>query len=149
MKAIRVLLVILFLLAVGLFCLSSCKTKKTFYKESYRDTTFKFDGGVVSAGLDSADLSEMLSALHRGKDTIIYRDRYGNAALKFYLDENGKLKADCEARDREYQALIKSLAEKSIVEVPFTPPWIKWLILGLVGLIVLLVLLIALLLIFR
>lgn len=149
MKALRILLVILFLLAVGLFCLSSCRTKETFYKETYRDTTFKFDGGVVSAGLDSADLSEMLAALKRGRDTIIYRDRNGNAALKFYLDKEGKLKADCEAQAKEYHALIKQLAEKSIVQVPFIPPWIKWLIIGLVGLIVVLVLLVAIMLIFR
>lgn len=105
---------ILFALAISTF-LVSCKIIKPevhtvqTYREIVRDTIFKVSGSAVSATLTTGALDSIINRLQRsgGKDTVIYRDRDGKVALKFYMDAFGQLQADCSSKDQQIQALLK------------------------------------------
>jgi hypothetical protein len=111
-----------------------------------RDTVFTAPGGMVQANIDAlaaklqvrdtTGLYQLLKQLSpgshsteirymNGRPQVVYSDTGNRAELRLMLDENGKLRAECEAKDMAFKAVLKdkivseeSETKKIISQVP-------------------------------
>lgn len=138
------------LISLLLIATISCRTIKSREQTSKIDSTWitqrpiviKTTGGKTpSVNVDSilAILLQMQKG-GNGQNRIFYiPDTSGKAMLKFWMDESGKIRADCEAKDQQYTAIVneynrlvqeKSNISKTKVSIPF---WV-WVVLSCAGL---------------
>lgn len=108
---------------------------KESYKETYKEVQVAVPGGVVNTSLSDADLNAIKTALQQGKDTVVITDPTNKAALKFYLDALGNLRAECESKDQLITYLQKEIEkERSSIKtitktITETPVWC-WVVMG-------------------
>lgn len=112
------------------------KIEREFITEiSYSDTIIK--GGTVQS------IINVDSIVYLPGKTIRVKDTTGNAELLIWVDEYGKLRASCTAKDQEIERLnklVKKTSTETIKPDPIiekvTPVW-NWLLIG--GLIVVII----------
>jgi hypothetical protein len=121
--------------------LAGCKAnklvveKETIYKETFKDTTIYLPGEIVTQHLSDDFLNDLKMRFKSDlKDTIRITSRTGMAELQIFTDQFGQLVAACEAKDREIEALVKTIEkfdshkEKEVITVTKVPVWAWWLL---------------------
>lgn len=106
---------------------SSEETKRT---ERLVEQDVKSPGESVSTAINCDSVLALLNTQKQaGKpDTVLIPSRNGLAELKFYIDQFGRLTAECDSKDRIVQALVKELeiernkVKEVIKEVPVEVP---------------------------
>jgi len=119
-----------------LFLMLGCRTTKESTSEETKRTErlveqeVKSPGESVSTAINCDSVLALLNTKKQtGKiDTVFMPSRNGLAELKFYIDQFGRLTAECDSKDRVVQALVKELEiernkEKEVIkEVPVEVP---------------------------
>ncbi len=112
------------------------ETKTVTIKE--RDTTFVYEGASVGTGVNLDSIINVLSMQYKqglnGVETKrTYTDPQTKVKLSFWMDEYGRLQADCTSKDSAWSAKLqdvitnyeKETKQTQIIRERFIPLWFK------------------------
>lgn len=127
--------------------LSACMTTKKVKQESHfksdsswteqKPITINVTGGKTEpVNLDS--LFEVLMRMKaQGNHSPIYiPDTSGKAMLRFWIDEAGRIRSDCEAKDQQYTTMVSDFyrvikEQNSLIKTKQTIPLWVWVLGGI------------------
>lgn len=112
------------------------ETKTTTIKE--RDTTFIYQGASVGTGVNLDSIINVLSmqfkqGLNGVETKRTFVDPQTKVKLSFWMDEYGRLQADCSSKDSAWSAKLqdvitnyeKQTSQTQIIRERFIPLWFK------------------------